>query len=468
MLTRLEVDGFKNLKDFSIEFGPFTCIAGPNGVGKSNIFDAIQFVSLLADNTLIEAALKLRGANTETADLRDLFWTDGTNRGTKFKIAAEMIIDPHVHDDFGRPAEASSTFLRYEISLGYEEPSDRGTLGRLVLSSERLSYVTEGEAAKRLRFPHSAANFRRSAVSNKRRAKQGYISTEFSPDGITEILVHQDGGSSGKPQKAPADTAPRTVVATANTSATPTILAARREMQSWRILSLEPSSMRGTDRFQDDSHITPRGDHLPATLNRLAHSTSDDSERLFSRVASTLSELVPIKRIKVERDEIRQLLILLVEEKSGIEIPARSLSDGTLRFLTLCILGEDPESEGLICMEEPENGIHPAKIEAMINLLRQLSVDVDEKINHENPMRQLIIATHSPLLVQLQKEDDLLFAMEATIKGTGGEPVNTLRCRPLSGTWRCDETEKGIGKATILAYLTTAPGAQISLIDPYP
>ena len=464
MLTRLEVDGFKNLKDFSIEFGPFTCIAGPNGVGKSNIFDAIQFLSLLTDNTLIESALKLRGANTETADLRDLFWTDGIKRDTKFSIAAEMIVDPQVHDDFGRPAEASSTFLRYEISIGYEEPSRQGSLGRLVLISEILSYVTEGNAAKKLRFKHSATNFRRSAGSNKRRAKQGYISTESSRDGLTEILVHQDGGSSGKPQRAPADTAPRTIVATANTSATPTILAARREMQRWRILSLEPSSMRGTDRFQDDSHITPRGDHLPATLNRLANSTLDGGERLFARVASTLSELVSIRRIKVERDEVRQLLILLVEENSGIEIPARSLSDGTLRFLTLCILGEDPESEGLICMEEPENGIHPAKIQAMIDLLRQLAVDVNEKINPENPMRQLIIATHSPLLVQLQNEEDILFAMEATIKGADGAPIGTLRCRPLSGTWRCNETEKGIGKGTILAYLTTAPGAQISLI----
>lgn len=40
MLTRLEVDGFKNLLDFPVDFGPFNCIAGPNGVGKSNLFDA--------------------------------------------------------------------------------------------------------------------------------------------------------------------------------------------------------------------------------------------------------------------------------------------------------------------------------------------------------------------------------------------------------------------------------------------
>ncbi|MBF0466683.1 MAG: AAA family ATPase [Nitrospirae bacterium] len=43
MLTRFKVSGFKNLVDVDIRFGPFTCIAGANGVGKSNLFDAILF-----------------------------------------------------------------------------------------------------------------------------------------------------------------------------------------------------------------------------------------------------------------------------------------------------------------------------------------------------------------------------------------------------------------------------------------
>ena len=67
MLTRLAVSGFKNLVDVDVSFGPFTCIACANGVGKSNLFDAIGFLSGLADRPLLDAALSVRdegrGAN---------------------------------------------------------------------------------------------------------------------------------------------------------------------------------------------------------------------------------------------------------------------------------------------------------------------------------------------------------------------------------------------------------------------
>ena len=55
MLTRLHVRGFKSLHDVEVEFGPFTCVAGLNGVGKSNLFDAIRFLHLLATRSIAEA-----------------------------------------------------------------------------------------------------------------------------------------------------------------------------------------------------------------------------------------------------------------------------------------------------------------------------------------------------------------------------------------------------------------------------
>lgn len=467
MITRLEVDGFKNLIGFSVDFAPYTCIAGPNGVGKSNVFDAIRFLALLADHTLTEAALLVRGSGVEAGEVTDLFWSDGLTRRHEFTIAAEMIIDPSVLDDFGRPAEATSTYLRYELRIGYEGPSARGSLSRLVLLSESLDYIKEGAAAGKLRFPLSPREFRNEVVSNKRRTPSGYISAKRTSDGQTEILVHQDGGSRGPAQTAPAGTAPKTIVATSNTSATPTILAARREMQRWRFLALEPTAMRNPDRFHTDPHVTVRGGHIAATLNRLgneAETRGEDREAVFSSIAQRLRELVPISDLEVEVDEVRKLLTVEARESTGVRLPAASLSDGTLRFLTLSVLVADPEAEGVLCIEEPENGIHPAKMAEMVRLLRDLAVDANKKPGLDNPFRQVIIATHSPVFVQLQNHDDLLFATEAKVKGEDGRPVRTLRCRPLSDTWRAKRAgEPAVGMATILAYLSAPPGAQLEL-----
>ena len=462
MLTRLEVSGFKNLVDFSVDFGPLTCIAGPNGVGKSNVLDAIRLLSRLADHTIMEAAFAVRGSDLDTSDIRDLFLKMSNDREVSFKVAAEMIVEPKVYDDFGRPAEATSTFLRYEIEIGHEPATHRGMLGRLVLLAESLSYITEGEAATKLKFPMSAAHFRRKVVSNKRRTQAGYISVRTAADGQTEILVHQDGGSRGPVQTAPAITAPRTIVATSNTSATPTILAARREMQRWRFLALEPSAMRKPDRFQSQAPISESGGHIPAALNRLVAEAEDPAD-VYSRIASRLAKLVPITDLEVDVDEVRQLLTLMVSEQGGSKLPAASLSDGTLRFLTLATLAADPQAERLICIEEPENGIHPAKMADMVDLLRDLAVDTDAAPGPDNPFRQVILATHSPVFVQLQNKDDLLFAVEARVKGPNEAPIRTMRCMPLHGTWRAKHGEPAIGLGTILSYLSAPPGAQLEL-----
>ena len=475
MLTRLEVDGFKNLMGVRVDFGPLTCIAGPNSVGKSNLFDAIRLLSLLADHTLVEAALRVRDGDLETSDVRDLFYRANSHgelgeaeAELRFRIAAEMLVDPQVRDDFGRAAEVTSTFLRYEVQIGYAPPDQRGTLGRLILLAETLDYITEGEAPGRLKFPHSAKLFRAAVVKNKRKTQSGFISTRQAADGQTEIVVHQDGGSRGPGQVAPASSAPKTIVGTSNTSATPTILAARREMQSWRFLALEPSAMRRSDRFQTPPVLTGAGGHLPATLYRLAtrvQRAGGDAADVYASVANRLARLVPISSLAVEVDEVRQMLTIVAQERSGVRLPAAALSDGTLRFLTLAVLVADTETRGLICIEEPENGIHPARMGEMTELLQALAVDQTAVPDEENPLRQVVVATHSPVVVQLQRPDDLLFAQEVRVKGQSGEVLRTVRFRPLEGTWRARQSESAVSLSTIVDYLAAPENAQLHLPD---
>jgi len=119
MLTRLKVSGFKNLVDVNVRFGPFTCVAGANGVGKSNLFDAIRFLSVIADLPLIEAALSVRDEEGRTADVRSLFHRVGDEYDAEMSFEVEMIAPEEGVDDLGQQAKASITFLRYSLALGY-------------------------------------------------------------------------------------------------------------------------------------------------------------------------------------------------------------------------------------------------------------------------------------------------------------------------------------------------------------
>lgn len=458
MLTRLEVDGFKNLFDVAVDFGPYTCIAGPNAVGKSNLFDVIEFLSLIADHPFMAAAQKIRSAGDRVGDPRTLFLVDGAATPPPMKLAAEMIVPKSVHDDFGEEAKATSTFLRYELTLEYVPPTVSGPvqIGGIRLVHEDLKYITQSKASTRLRWPMSAARFRQTVVRNERKGT-GYIST--GPDGTFQ--VHQDGGSRGQPRRSAV--APRTVLSTINTASDPTALAARREMQQWRKLSLEPTAMRAPDVVTGPSTIESDGSHLAAALFRMAHQGQDTD--VYAAVASTASALVDVREINIDFDAKRDLLTLEARVGDAPLLPARALSEGTLRFVALSVIEADESFGGVICMEEPENGIHPAKIEAMVSLLRDLAVDPHEAPGPDNPLRQVITNTHSPRFVQSQDANDMLLAIPRTIR-SNGEMHGTVAFLPLWNTWRHIRDGEAVSKGLIGEYLTEPPDAPLRLDFP--
>lgn len=65
MITKIEIDGFKTFENFEMVFAPFVIIAGSNGSGKSNLFDAIKLLSSLAENDLKTAFADQRGSFSE-------------------------------------------------------------------------------------------------------------------------------------------------------------------------------------------------------------------------------------------------------------------------------------------------------------------------------------------------------------------------------------------------------------------
>jgi len=455
MLTRLRVSGFKNLVDVDVNFGPFTCIAGANGAGKSNLLDAILFLSALADRPLIDAALSVRDQGAKTGDIRGLFHHSGESFAEEMSFEAEMIVPPEGVDDLGRPAKASATFVNYSLGLRYKQGDGAHSQGGLEIVREELKHITFRDAVHHLQFDHST-QWRRSVIQNTRRTPN-FISTG-EDESERFIHVHQDGGSSGKPQTLLAARLPRTVLSAANAAETPTATLVKREMQSWRLLQLEPSSLREPDGFTATPQLTADGGHLAATLYRYAHSpeVGEDEDAVYAEVANRLAQLIDdVRRVHVDRDERRQLLTLYATGPDGTQHSARSLSDGTLRFLALTLLSLEVEPRGLICLEEPENGIHPERIPAMIKLLTDLSTDVTEKRQYDKTegLRQVIINTHSPAVVLQVPDESLLIAVSRTVDRRPGI-TRGLQLLCLPDTWRnTGNGQRAVLKGQLLAYL---------------
>ncbi len=444
MLTRLKVQGFKNLVDVEVHFGPFTCIAGGNGVGKSNLFDAVRFLNALSQMPLLDAASSVR--DSKTTEIKSLFLHYGEFYGDLIRFEADMIIPKNSKDSLGRNAEATSTFVCYVLELKYRKGDDS-----LEIVKEELSRVRHGNSEI---TKWSSKEWRDSVIIAKRDSPM--ISTDTKNE--TKIQLHLDRGEQrgGMPTIALAHDLPRTLIQAANAAEHRTAVAVQKEMQSWRLLQLEPSSMREPDRFNSLNRLGHRGEHIPATLYRLAKNTNDE-EKVYSGVANRLQQLISdIRSIGIDRDSTREQLSLWAKGKDGTSHPARSLSEGTLRFLALTLLEQDYEEQGVLCLEEPENGIHPERIPAMLRLLKDIAVDTDLPIGTDNPLRQVIVNTHSPAVVGQVDENDLLVAEQREFK-TGNTMCLKANFSPLPNTWRAsllpDPERDSVAKGQLLSYL---------------
>lgn len=458
MLTRLKVNGFKNLVDVDVRFGHFTCIAGANGVGKSNLFDAIRFLSALADISFLEAAHLVRDEEGLSVDIRGLFHRVGNKPAGKMTFETEMIVPREGNDHLGQLANATTTFLRYKLELSYRQDVNSGGMGVLELVHESLEYIKKGEAFRHLPFEHTAGKWRASLGLGKRSSP--FISTEIK-ENKRIIKLHQDGGSRGKPRSLLAESLPRTVLSDSNASESPTALLARLEMRSWRLLQLEPTALRKPDEFTSPGRLGMDGAHLAKSLYAQANfgcnpgQPCESSKQVYAQVTNSLSQLLDdVREVKVDRDEKRELLTLQVAGKDGTFHSARSLSDGTLRFLALAVL-ELERIPGVLCFEEPENGIHPQRIEAMLELLQDIAMDTSEPVDDDNPLRQVIINTHSPSVVSLVPADSLIVAdLQEQVDEVTKVRFKHARFSCLPETWRHGKSKQmTISLGKLLSYL---------------
>ena len=309
-----------------LALGPLNVLIGPNGSGKSNL---IHVFSLLR-----AAATNLSDALEDNGDASDWIW--GHNDADAM-VAATFAAD-------GEDAR-----FKYELAFGELAFDDQVKAG--AVRSERL--VVDGEAVLHRDTELGGAQLR--TVDGNCYQEEGHYpvgQTALANDGFSDPDMHR----------------------------TRQWFAELSIYRDWAIGRLAPAR-RAQKPNSGSTVLNDDAGNLGLVLNRLAQN-HDEKARLLDALRQVYDDISDF-HVVIEHDFVK-----IVLREGGVEIPAARLSDGTLRYLCLLAILCHPRPPAVVCLEEPELGLHPDILPGLADLLKDASNRC-----------QLIVTTHSDVLV---------------------------------------------------------------------
>lgn len=341
MITRFRVQNYKALRDVTLHLTPIHVLIGPNDTGKTSILEAIAALCRSVDHPLAQAF-------TGSWEGTQLFWRG--QRDSSIELTA-IVDDGHEHFEY------------HLACVGL--PNGR----ELRIRQERIQLAGTDNAVD-FTYPNSANSRVYLEIS------QGHHTSDDMRVRATLIYDSLQGVHSYR----------------------------------WdgRFLSL-PVAPDMNRRFRMESS----GFGLALCLDDIL---GDDRNR-FIRLEQRFTEIFPhIKSIKLvpERayrspvDDPEQIPMLQRSDGKGIyfelasggeAVPARQVSDGVLLVLAYLTILHLPRPPRVVLVEEPENGIHPRRLQDVLTILRELVSGQSQT--------QIILTTHSPYVVDLFEPEEV-------------------------------------------------------------
>ena len=405
MITRVHIRRYKSLADVEVRLQPLSVLFGPNAAGKSNFLDALQLLSAMVapGRPLIDAFRPpYRGQPLES-----FAFGDGGVAGLLEKDSAtfEIEVDLHLSDHTVEAVNRQVADWKPERNGGAAEPK-RAMVA--AVRDRRLRYRVEIEIMPkrggliRVKDEHLTALTDVGEPSTKRKP---FVSAEGG-----HLVLRAEGG--GRPTHHELGLDHTLLSRPLYAPHYPYAIAAQRELASWSFFYFEPRErMRLPNPIKEVRQIGTMGEELAAYLNTLR---AEDPIR-FDSIQRSLQTLIPsVERIDVVQSSRGEVELYLVE--SGVPIPARVVSEGTLRVLGLLAIATGTEPAPLVGFEEPENGIHPRRVALVASLLRSIA---------GSSQTQLIVTTHSPHLID-ELPDESLYQVRKSNGVTQIQPVADL------------------------------------------
>ena len=402
MLKRVHIKGYKSLDNIEASLPSLAVLFGPNAAGKSNFLDALQLLSKLGTSRTLKEAFDspYRGKPLEsfTIDEQGIKGLIGRKR-LVFSIEADLSLSDAIVEsvnrrirEMRRPSSDSSSKDAGNTPGRVRERDLRYRVEVEMLPSSGILRVTD-EYLAALNAQGEPTGRRKPFVERQGEKIHLRLEGQAHPTYYDRYLDHTILSMPHYPPHYPH------------------LVAARRELESWLFFYFEPREhMRATNPIKEVRHIGLMGEDLAAFLRTLQAL----QPKQFKAVEKSLHAILPnIDGIVVDVNNLGEVELSLKE--SGVAIPARVLSEGTLRMLGLLALVGVDETPSLVGFEEPENGIHPRRVQLIAELLKTRT-----SLGHS----QYIVTTHSPVLPDVLP-DESLFAVRRNGRCTCLDPLST-------------------------------------------
>ena len=403
MLQRMRIKGYKSFRDVEVRLEPLTVLFGPNAAGKSNFLDALQLFSRLGTGCTVEESFDAphRGESIES------FWLGAEDikslrkkRRLAFSIEADLRLSDSVI------AAAHRQIMEAWRSRG------NGAPGR---SRAAVPQVRE----RYFRYRLEIEMLPKSGVLRIADEYLVALGRNGCPTGRRKPFIERKGGKiflRSETRARPTDYDRYLDHAVLSILHYPPshlhLTAVRRELESWKFFYFEPRErMRAPNSVGVVRHIGLSGGKLTAFLRTLRA----ENPKQFKAVERALRMVLPnVDGIEFEINDRGAAELWLRE--NGAAFPARVLSEGTLRLLGLLALGGAGDAApSLVGVEEPENGVHPRRIQLIAELLRNRTRYGDS---------QYIVTTHSAALAD-SLPNDCLFPVRNIGHQTRVDPLGS-------------------------------------------
>jgi predicted ATPase len=359
MFDYIKIEGFRSFKKVELEVPRLAVLIGPNGGGKSNFLDLLTLMAEAGNMQLANGVAKRGGF---------------ANIAFGFDPQVELRVEMRFKAALPAKAEGQSGDERPDVRFSM---TARGLAFQAVLVHEVVAQESGKQpslSAEMLSRGPAGAVFRVMSESGALTDKRvGVASNELA---ITQVR---------------------------NSSEYPAAAFVLGEFTGWRVYRDidvgSTSPVRQPALIRPGIQLLPDGSNLSSVLYAIQQDYPDDWQDVLEILRTAYPEFVKLT-VPAQGGDGKVLLRWFEKpfDRHG-GISANFLSDGTLKLLCLLAILKSPDPPPLICIDEPELGLHPDWIKLVAELLQVAAMRT-----------QVIVATHSPHIVAKLEPEQVIVA----------------------------------------------------------